>query len=332
MRWLLKALAQTVVAGLPGSHELGFAFQRRVTRTLPRSDAELRRKVGRAMDHFAALLRHRGSAAGVRAYEVGAGWDLVVALAYFALGIDEQLVVDIRPNARLELVGDAARRLGRMDAELAAEAGRPLRDLGCERLRDTGDLWRRFRIDYRAPLDARRTGLPSAWAGFASSTNTLEHVPEHDLLPLLAETRRLLAPDGVFSCRIDLRDHYSYFDRSISAYNFLTISDARWRLVNPSLHHQNRLRWPDYRRLFEEAGFAILDERRAGPTERDVELLRDLSLAPRFRRYSLEDLGVTAGTIVARPATRALPRRAGDRGESEAVPAGRGARPSLPRG
>ena len=72
-------------------------------------------------------------------------------------------------------------------------------------------------------------------------------------MPLLAECRRLLRPDGAFSSRIDLSDHFAHFDRSLSPYNFLRYSDRAWGLANSSLLHQNRLRRPDYVRIAELA-------------------------------------------------------------------------------
>jgi hypothetical protein len=98
-----------------------------------------------------------------------------------------------------------------------------------------------------------------------------------------------------------MRDHYSYFDSSLSPYNFLTISDRRWSLVNSSLHYQNRLRRSDYLRLFEEAGFDVVRESAVGPTAAELELLRRLALEPRFRSYALEDLGAKSLALVARP-------------------------------
>ncbi len=74
-----------------------------------------------------------------------------------------------------------------------------------------------------------------------------------------------------------MRDHYSYFDSSLSPYNFLTVSDRRWKLVNSSLHFQNRLRAADYRRLLEHAGFEIVHENVVGPTAAELELLRRLA-------------------------------------------------------
>ena len=43
-----------------------------------------------------------------------------------------------------------------------------------------------------------------------------EHIPEPDLASILGECARLLRPGGLVSFRIDLTDHYSYFDRSLS--------------------------------------------------------------------------------------------------------------------
>lgn len=98
-----------------------------------------------------------------------------------------------------------------------------------------------------------------------------------------------------------MRDHYSYFDSALSPYNFLTVSERRWRLVNSSLHFQNRLRRPDYLELFEQAGFDIVSENSVGPSTEELEQLRHLALAPEFRSYALEDLGAKSLAVVARP-------------------------------
>ena len=71
------------------------------------------------------------------------------------------------------------------------------------------------------------------------------------------------------SCVIDYLDHYSYFDKKISAYNYLQYSDATWALFNPALHYQNRLRHRDYLDLFYAAGFEVVEEERYGGTERE---------------------------------------------------------------
>jgi hypothetical protein len=88
---------------------------------------------------------------------------------------------------------------------------------------------------------------------------------------------------------IDMSDHYAHFDRRISEYNYLRYSDRRWRPFNNRLQYQNRLRISDYRRIVQEAGFRVVaEDAERGP----AELLEQITLAPRFRSYSQEDLAV----------------------------------------
>jgi SAM-dependent methyltransferase len=308
MKWLLKAATQKALSALPRGEELNFLLQYRVTKSLPQGDAAFRRKVERAIQHYAAFAEHAPpEVTEPTFYEFGAGWDLVVPLAYFALGVPAQILTDIRPNVRFELLNDSVRRFDRLQPELEASAGRALRGLGGPGIRSIAELAQRFGIDYRAPVDARATGLPEACADFVSSTNTLEHVPAGDIVPILAECLRLLRPGGVLSCRIDMRDHRAYFDRSQSVYGFLTVSDRAWSLVNSSLQFQNRLRRSDYLRMLAEAGFELVAQRSAPPTAEELEHLRRARLAPRFRGYELEDLGAKSLAVVAR---RPLPAHA----------------------
>ena len=300
MRWLAKAALQRGLGALPQGERLNYVFQRRVLRSLPAGDPALRRKFARAVQHLGVYREHGPDVAAADAcfYEFGAGWDLAIPLAYAMLGVGRQVLVDIRPSARIELVNDSIASFERLRDELGAEAGQELRPLGGP-VSTLEELGSRFGITYLAPRDARDTGLPAASIEFVSSTDTCEHIPEADLAAIFRECHRLLRPRGAFSCRIDLQDHYSYFDPSLSRYNFLRFSDSSWRLVNSPLHFQNRLRSPDYLRLVREAGFELVVERPSGPSEEGLAELKALPLAPRFRDYSAEELGVTVLSFVA---------------------------------
>ena len=306
---MVKALAQQALSRIPRGERLNYVLQRRVG-SLPASDEAFRRKVSRAFQHFEAFaeLGPRRPIGEAVFYEFGAGWDLAVQLAYWALGVERQTVVDIRPILRIELVNDTIAKVERLRGELEEEAGRGLRSPGPANLRGLEDLRERFGIDYLAPRDARDTGLRAGSLDFVSSTDTAEHIPENDLLRILVECRRLLKPDGLLSYRADLEDHYSRVDRGVSRYNFLRYSDRMWSIFNPSLHYQSRLRYPDYVRLTRAAGFEIVREQVSRPSDRDLTLLRELKVADRFRAYSPEELGVRGVTIVARPeATTPVP-------------------------
>ena len=301
MKWLLKASFQKALSPLPQSHTLNYLFQQRVTRSLPASDAAFRRKVEIALEHFHAYEEAGGAESSETVfYEFGSGWDLVVPLAYHSLGVERQILVDIRPNLRFELIRDSLRKYERHHAELERAAGRPLRRLDSAPVASVADLKTRFGIDYLAPRDARNTGLPAESVDFVSSTLTLEHVPALDIPPILAECNRLLKRRGVMSSRIDMQDHYSYFDKTISRYNYLRFAERRWALVNSGLHYQNRLRYPDYITLFEQAGFEIVAERLSRPTRKDLQQLESIELAPQFSRYSRDELAVRGLALVAR--------------------------------
>jgi SAM-dependent methyltransferase len=289
MRWLAKAFLQKTLSALPQAERANYLLQRHVTRSLPGPEAGFRRRFGRAVRHVEAYSEHGpGRPLGEAVfYEFGAGWDLAVPLSLWALGVERQIVVDLRPNVRLELVNTSIARLGRL------VSNRGLRDPGGT-IASVKELEPRFGIRYLAPLDARATGLPPGSVDFVTSTSTLEHIPEEELVPLLAECRRLLRQDGAVSSRIDLSDHFSHFDHSLSPYNYLRYSDRTWRLVNSELLYQNRLRRSDYVSAFDRAGLTVVAERTWQP---NVDLPEDID--SRFRDYYPEDLAVLGLRLVA---------------------------------
>jgi SAM-dependent methyltransferase len=292
MRWLAKAALQRTLGALPQGERLNYVFQRHVLRSFPVGDSAYRQKFTRAESHLAAYEEHGPGVPAAEAtfFEFGAGWDLAIPLSYALLGVGRQIVIDIRPSARVELVNETIAALDRLYPE--REVGGPISSIA--------ELETRFGIRYLAPCDARGTGLRPGIVDFVSSTDTCEHIPARDLAEVFAECRRLLRPGGVFSCRIDLHDHYSYFDRGMSRYNFLRFSDPVWSLVNSPLHYQNRLRAPDYLRLVREAGFDLVVENPSGPNEEGRAELQTMRLAKRFRGYSLDEVGVTILSFVAR--------------------------------
>ena len=329
MNWLLKAAIQKGLSALPAAETANYLFQRRVTRTLPIGDAGVRRKFGRALEHMGVFAERGPDRPPGEAvfYEFGAGWDLAIPLSYASLGVGRQILVDIRPNLRLELVNATLASLARQREALTEEAGRELRDLGPADVANAEELEDRFGIVYLAPRDARATGLPAASVDFVSSTNTLEHVPERDIVPILRECARLLGPDGLMSFRVDMQDHASYSDARVSAYDFLRFSDRAWRLLTSDLGYQNRLRLPDYRRLFDKAGLELVSEVVAEPTVEHLAALARVELAPRFRGYDRAELAARALEAVLRPRSPDRTEELVDVGDGGAAGVRPGARP-----
>src|ERR1051325_358551 len=163
MRWVAKAALQRGLGVLPHGERLNYLFQRHVARSLPGGEPVVRRKLARARQHLEAFGRPAEDAVF---YEFGAGWDLAIPLSYAALGVGPQVLVDIRPSARGELLN-----------QTPALPARPVRDRprsGIDRLhhehrclrahpggRPCADLPR-----VQAPLEARRHDqLPDRPAG-----------------------------------------------------------------------------------------------------------------------------------------------------------------------
>lgn len=302
MRWQLKAATQKAISLLPQPQRLNYVLQRKVTRSLPASDTQFLLHFDEAVRHARDYERHGGRALeAARAYEFGAGWDLIGPLSLWALGVRSQVLVDIDALMRWELVNHTLEQLRRLRGDLEARAGRALRPVPQGPVGSKADLAGRFGIDYRAPLDARATGMPAGSFDLVSSTFTLEHIPAADVTPILAECARLLAPGGVVSCSVDLQDHYAFDDPRIGTHNFLRFSERTWRLVNSPLHHQNRLRARDYVAAFEAAGLEILATEVTEPSPQARARLEALDVHESFRRrYSPDELAPVSIEIVAR--------------------------------
>lgn len=296
MDWRAKAFAHTVFSAIPGGHRINYLAQRMFTQSLPVPDERFTDVVVSAKRRFEQV-RATLSKPVDRAvfYEIGAGWDLLIPLLHWSLGVERQVLVDIRPLSTAELVNDSIERLGRMRRPVNLPR-RPVHRVREGKVAE--DLERHYGIRTIAPCDARDTHLPSGSMDVITSTNTFEHIRGEDILPILQESRRLLAPGGVLCLHIDHQDHYAFGDPSITPFNFLRYSERAWSLVNPPLHHQNRLRHRDFLLLYEAAGFDLLHEETTGARPEDVEVIRALPLDKRFRGRDPTELAVRTSTVV----------------------------------
>ncbi|EJW22100.1 hypothetical protein IMCC14465_04940 [alpha proteobacterium IMCC14465] len=180
-------------------------------------------------------------------FEFGAGNHLAQNL-YLSSLVEKQWLFDLNYMLDLDLVTTAIESLHSnklLDKRLNIRSDKDLEKYG---------------IYYRAPADARRTGLAQGSIDACISTNTLEHIPLEELEKIFLEVYRVLKIGGICSIKIDYSDHYSHTDRSISELNFLRYSQTEWESFNHSNHYQNRLRHSDYLVLFRSTNFEIIEE------------------------------------------------------------------------
>jgi SAM-dependent methyltransferase len=298
MNWRVKWALQTLFSTLPQGHHLNYLTQRFVMHSLPGSDQEIATALERARHHVALYTAF--SEPPLKAshwYEFGAGINLVDPLSRYVLGVERQTVIDIRPLARAWLVQDAAARLA-TQSETHGRRGILVNLVGVP------EPWRQLAastgIDYLAPEDARNCRIESRSVDCVTSNATLEHIPRPDLIKIFAECARVLKWSGVMISQIDYQDHYSYFDRSISVYNFLRYGERRWRLYSPSLQFQNRLRHCDYLAILRDMGWDLIHVETPPVTPSDRAALAAVPLTASFRAYETEQLAIRRGLIVAR--------------------------------
>lgn len=180
-------------------------------------------------------------------FEFGAGQNLAQNL-YLSPIITKQIVVDLNQMIDLSLVNASKIFL---KEQYALECNQEILDIS--------DL-ENYGIFYRAPFDAASTDFPGSSIDACISTDTLEHIPEENVVSILQEVWRILRPGGILSCKIDYSDHYSHTDKSISSLNFLRYSPVEWEKFNHSNHYQSRLRHNDYKKIFMKIGFQVIED------------------------------------------------------------------------
>jgi SAM-dependent methyltransferase len=120
-------------------------------------------------------------------------------------------------------------------------------------------LERLYGIRYKAPCDARHTSFGPDGFDLFLSHNVMEHVPPHDLAAIHRESLRILKPGAVAVHLIDLQDHWAYATLRRSVHGFLGNGPISWKLLNPPIHYQNRLRSKEHVLLARTAGFEVME-------------------------------------------------------------------------
>ena len=94
---------------------------------------------------------------------------------------------------------------------------------------------------------------------------------------------------------IDMSDHFAHFDSSINIYNFLKYSDRKWKWIDNSIQPQNRMRFKDYKEIYEDQGIIISEEKVWVGNKDEVALI---PLASKYKNYTVQEIAISHGYIV----------------------------------
>lgn len=296
--WMLKAAIQKAISLGPASHRVNELFQRHVTGGVKLDDRFLDDRLTHLRNHLEGYREISGRPVPRSTLELGTGWFPVVPLGLYLAGADAVHTIDVAPLAtadRVRATIDALVRLHRSGRLGEYAVARPERLFALEQLAREGEGLSGpamlGRIGVRTVIaDARELPLPGGAIDLLHSNNTLEHIPPVVLAGILTEFARVAAPGSVQSHFIDMSDHFAHLDRSITIYNHLRFSDRSWRLIDNAVQPQNRLRFGDYLRMWEELGLPVTREfHRPG----DLEALAATPLHPRYRDRDPAELAVS---------------------------------------
>lgn len=265
MNWKAKAVVQNLIALLP--RPLGDTLYFQLQRRLGAFRALDRAAYFEAASRMESLARAHGRAVeDAVIVEVGAGWDLAVAVGLWLGGARRVVAVDLHRHLRPELFREVLAFL-RDEPERAESALGSLarsrtfaarRAFALRALEQPDPIPVPGEIEYRAPADASHLPMPDHSADLHVSRSVLEHVPAREITALLEEGRRVLAPGGLFVHVVDFTDHFSHSDPSLSSVNFLRYSARAWnRLGGNRFMYHNRMRVDDLASLFREAKMGL---------------------------------------------------------------------------
>lgn len=307
MNWKLKAIIQNAISLLPSSvsYETYYWVQRHFGGLKKFNPVS---RLTAALEIWKLIQKQGYTPSGKVFFEVGTGRVPTVPIAYWLMGAEQTITVDLNPYLKAQLVREAVQYISENKDDILNLFGSLIDVARFDRLlsfvKDFPFSLPAFldlcRVRYIAPGDAGDTHLPDQSVDFHTSYTVFEHIPLDDLRRILTEGNRIVTSDGLFIHHIDYSDHFSHSDNSISAINFLQYSDKAWnRYAGNRYMYTNRLRHDDFIELFESAGHRIL-EVRVDIDHHIREMLRrgELQLSERFAQKSEDILSITGAWIV----------------------------------
>jgi len=306
-KWILKAVVQKTISFLPQKEKINFLFQKYVTNGVALTDQYFTYKITHSRDHINYFKKYgQPNFSGQNMLELGTGWYPIVPIAMYLSGMDQVISIDIQSwmTKESELITIEKfvewRLQGKLDAylpDIQEDRWQILTDI----IRDSNKLSQEEinqKIGFQSMIvDARNTGFEAQNFDYICSNNTFEHVHTVVLKDILKEFARIIKKEGVMSHFIDMSDHFAHFDQSINIYNFLQYSNSKWNLIDNNIQPQNRLRFIDYKKMYQHLNIPITEEE---PVEGNVDLVAKMSLSEEFKTYPLEELAISHAYLVSK--------------------------------
>ncbi len=235
--------------------------------------------------------------------EIGSGWKPVIPLVFRMACADKIVMSDVSKTMDLKMLHAAIRQV----REKSYAAGPILQDIGLsiEKIplgypNDFHSALKTLNLEYYLGE------LENLCVDAIISHNVLEHVQEEELSNLLKRCYQILKPGGWMIHFIDHSDHLQHRNPEISPMHFLRYEDETWKRWSKGPFHQNRLRWFEFREIFQQSGFVILTWEKEC-FQGVIDEAGKIPLCQRYQTTLLEDIAVLKSRVVlVKPARKSL--------------------------
>ncbi|MBS1594028.1 MAG: class I SAM-dependent methyltransferase [Bacteroidetes bacterium] len=305
--WILKAVIQKAISFLPCEHRINFLFQKYVTKGVNLTNDLFEDKLIHCSNHLKYFRKYAPGKRDFTSLEIGTGWYPIVPIGFYLSGASTIYTIDISDLLSIERIKNTIERYEEWSKSGKLKTYLPEIDPArFERLVSLKGQLGSFgsarealkEIHIHAIVgDARKIDLPAQSIDLLNSNNTFEHIYPGILSGILREFRRLLSADGIMSHQIDMSDHFAHLDKSITIYNFLRFSDSEWKIIDNGIQPQNRLRFSDYIKLLQDAGFQILEN---VSREGSLQALEAVPVSQKYKSYKPTDLAISHTLLISK--------------------------------
>lgn len=297
-KWIYKAAIQKAISVLPFANQINFQFQKYVTKGLELSDFYFIERLQHAANQIKAYKRHSGKSFPAFTLELGTGWYMIIPVCYFLCGAQSVYTIDLLQLANKKRLLLTLKKFIAYYELKKLQHYIPIKENRIEVLKNIID--QRHKLSFNEMIkqlnltyfigDVSTVSLKNNSIDLIHSNNTLEFINTVQLKVILIKFKALLkVNEGVLCNFIDLSDHYSHFDTSISNFNFLKYSDSKWKLIDNNLKRQNRLRITDYRAIYLELNIPVTEEIN---TDGNMDELMKINLSENYKLIPIKDLAV----------------------------------------
>jgi SAM-dependent methyltransferase len=299
MNWKLKVLVQFVLAHSPKGEQLNYILQ---TMNQSHSSTKIAGRIPVLAETLGLLSKHM-RLDGAVVLEIGTGWEPINPLLLYLAGAKAIYTYDHLPHVRFSLakvtLGEMERNLQSISSATSIPESRLTERLtALKPASDLATLFKLANINYVAPGDATKSGLPNHSVDLVYSHAVLEHVPETIIHAIAMESKRVLRSGGLAFHFIGPFDHYANVDKNISTVNFLQYPEWKWKLfVKNRISYHNRLRAKEFVQIFRSHGAEVLVVRDTiEPLA--LEALNKLRIDARFAGMTKEELAVSRSEVL----------------------------------